>query len=59
MAPEDVARVVFTHHFGWSTDGPAPLLARDEHRCQMLDWDSRCGPDPVAETAPGREDFGA
>jgi len=63
VAPEDVDHVVFTHlhwdHVGWSTDGTTPLFTRAEHHCHAIDWDYWCGPDPVAETAPGREDFGA
>ncbi len=63
VAPEQVDHVVFTHlhwdHVGWSTDGTTPLFTNAEHHCHALDWDYWCGPDAHAETAPGREDFGA
>jgi glyoxylase-like metal-dependent hydrolase (beta-lactamase superfamily II) len=65
VAPEDVDHVVFTHlhwdHVGWSTDGRGGrvLFSRAVHHCHAIDWDYWCGPEPVAETAPGREDFGA
>jgi len=63
VTPEEVDHVVLTHlhwdHVGWATDGTTPLFTNAEHHCHALDWEHWCGPDPVPETAPGREDFGA
>jgi glyoxylase-like metal-dependent hydrolase (beta-lactamase superfamily II) len=63
VQPGDVDVVVFTHlhfdHVGWSTDGKRPLFAKAQHHAHAIDWDYYYGPEPHAETGPGREDFGA
>jgi glyoxylase-like metal-dependent hydrolase (beta-lactamase superfamily II) len=63
VQPADVDAVVFTHlhfdHVGWSTDGEHPLFADAQHHAHAIDWAYYYGPDPHAETGPGREDFGA
>src|SRR6478609_3101774 len=63
VAPDDVDVVVFTHlhfdHVGWSTDGDCPFFASAQHHAHALDWAYYYGPEPHAETGPGREDFGA
>src|SRR3954469_1006124 len=63
VVPDDVDVVVFTHlhfdHVGWSTDGRTPMFGNAAHHCSKVDWDYWCGPDPTAETGPGRDEFGA
>lgn len=63
VAPEDVDVVIFTHlhfdHVGWSTDGHSLLFRRAAHHAHAIDWAYYYGPDPHAETGPGRDDFGA
>jgi glyoxylase-like metal-dependent hydrolase (beta-lactamase superfamily II) len=63
VAPAEVDTVVFTHlhfdHVGWSTDGRTPLFPAARHHAHARDWAYYYGPDPRAETGPGREDFGA
>ncbi|HEY6891275.1 MAG TPA: MBL fold metallo-hydrolase [Solirubrobacter sp.] len=60
---EDVTDVIFTHlhfdHVGWATDGTRILFSYAEHHCHAIDWHHWCGADPVPETGPGREAFGA
>lgn len=63
VSPADVDIVVFTHlhfdHVGWSTDGERAMFENAEHHASKVDWDYWYGPDPTAETGPGREEFGA
>jgi glyoxylase-like metal-dependent hydrolase (beta-lactamase superfamily II) len=63
VSPDDVDTVIFSHlhfdHVGWSTDGRTPMFHNAAHRCSKVDWDYWCGPNPTAETGPGREEFGA
>lgn len=63
VSPGDVDVVIFTHlhfdHVGWSTDGHVPLFTRAAHHGHAIDWAYYYGPDPHAETGPGRDDFGA
>ena len=63
VRPEDVDTVVFTHlhfdHVGWATDGERVLFAAARHHAHATDWAYYYGPNPHAETGPGREDFGA
>jgi glyoxylase-like metal-dependent hydrolase (beta-lactamase superfamily II) len=63
VRPDEVDIVIFTHlhfdHVGWSTDGQTPMFSNAEHHCSKVDWDYWCGPNPTAETGPGREEFGA
>jgi glyoxylase-like metal-dependent hydrolase (beta-lactamase superfamily II) len=63
VRPEEVDVVVFTHlhfdHVGWSTDGERPFFPHAQHHAHATDWAYYYGPDPNAETGPGREDFGA
>jgi glyoxylase-like metal-dependent hydrolase (beta-lactamase superfamily II) len=63
VQPGDVDVVVFTHlhfdHVGWSTDGEHVLFAGAQHHAHAIDWAYYYGPNPHAETGPGREDFGA
>jgi glyoxylase-like metal-dependent hydrolase (beta-lactamase superfamily II) len=59
----DVDVVIFTHlhfdHVGWSTDGRSRMFSRAAHHAHAIDWAYYYGPDPHAETGPGRDDFGA
>lgn len=62
VAPGDVDTVVFSHlhfdHVGWATDGETPFFANATHHAHAIDW-AYWVTDAIAETGPGRDDFGA
>src|SRR3954447_2199339 len=63
VQPADVDVVIFTHlhfdHVGWATDRERPFFTTAESHAHAIDWAYYYGPEPHAETGPGREDFGA